>query len=273
MKWSQKRILLCICAFVILFGVLLGKAFVGKERETRPATYATEEDLVVYVPPVSGDGATIKPQQKPTVTSASTIKDKRNTPQPHVTPSTIRKKENAGKKDKKQDTKEKKSVKKQSLDKVREKENAKLPGTSKVPVTNPPANLPQPTAREEKECVSLEIQCVNIMDKKELWRDGLEEILPSNGIFYQGQLENKKEDTVYDLMKRVCKENNIALDAEYTPLYGTYYIKGIGNLYEFDCGNESGWKYTVNGVLPGVGCSSYTVKTGDKIVFYYDYQY
>ena len=33
-------------------------------------------------------------------------------------------------------------------------------------------------------------------------------------------------------------------------MYNSYYVEGIGNLYEFDCGSESGWMYKVNGWFP-----------------------
>ncbi len=49
--------------------------------------------------------------------------------------------------------------------------------------------------------------------------------------------------------------------------YNSVYIEGIGNLYEFDCGPQSGWMYSVNGVYPGLGCSDYKLSEGDKIVF------
>ena len=54
-----------------------------------------------------------------------------------------------------------------------------------------------------------------------------------------------------------------------TPIYQSAYIEGIGNLYEFDCGPQSGWMFSVNDVYPGLGCSSYTLSDGDVIVFSY----
>ena len=54
-----------------------------------------------------------------------------------------------------------------------------------------------------------------------------------------------------------------------TAVYNSAYIEGIGNLYEFDCGERSGWKYSVNGEVPRVGCSGVKVKPSDKIVFFY----
>jgi len=52
-------------------------------------------------------------------------------------------------------------------------------------------------------------------------------------------------------------------------MYNSYYIEGIGNLYEFDCGPESGWMYKVNGWFPNFGCSSYPLSDGDNIVWCY----
>jgi len=52
-------------------------------------------------------------------------------------------------------------------------------------------------------------------------------------------------------------------------LYGSVYIEGIGNLYEFDCGELSGWMYSVNGEFPMYGMSQYEVKDGDVIEVVY----
>lgn len=61
----------------------------------------------------------------------------------------------------------------------------------------------------------------------------------------------------------------ISLEYAWTPAYNSYYVEGINNLYEFDCGPESGWVYLVNGAAPGYGCSSYQVSDGDQISFLY----
>ena len=46
-------------------------------------------------------------------------------------------------------------------------------------------------------------------------------------------------------------------------------IEGIGNLYEFDCGELSGWMYTVNGQAPNYGCSQYQLEDGDVVEWIY----
>ena len=79
----------------------------------------------------------------------------------------------------------------------------------------------------------------------------------------------KKGSTVYDVLNRVCRNKGIHVEASYTPTYGSYYVKGINYLYEFDGGKLSGWMYKVNGSFPNYGSSEYTLKDGDKIVWVY----
>ncbi len=47
------------------------------------------------------------------------------------------------------------------------------------------------------------------------------------------------------------------------------YVAGIGGLAEFDYGGESGWKYSVNGSMPGYSSSSYTLHDGDVVRWVY----
>ena len=67
-------------------------------------------------------------------------------------------------------------------------------------------------------------------------------------------------DTVFDVLQRVCRAQGIHMESNWTPAYNSAHIEGIGNLYEFDCGNLSGWMYSVNGVWPDYGCSSCTLQ-------------
>ena len=55
------------------------------------------------------------------------------------------------------------------------------------------------------------------------------------------------------------------MEASWTPIYNSAYIEGIHNLYEFDCGNLSGWMYRVNGWYPNYGCSRYQLENGDVV--------
>ena len=74
---------------------------------------------------------------------------------------------------------------------------------------------------------------------------------------------------MFDVLRRCLREQNVHFEYVDAKAYGSTYIEGIGNLYEFDCGEQSGWLYFVNGISPGLGCSGYTVANGDEIVFAY----
>jgi hypothetical protein len=85
---------------------------------------------------------------------------------------------------------------------------------------------------------------------------------PTTVTFYEGE-------SVFNVLQRTCKENKIHMEFENTPLYNSAYIEGIGNLYEFDCGDQSGWMYAVNGWFPNYGCSRYALENGDVIQWVY----
>lgn len=95
-------------------------------------------------------------------------------------------------------------------------------------------------------------------------------LVPSDGVilapvtvtFYEGE-------SVFDVLQRVCKENNIHLESSWTPMYNSAYIEGIHNLYEFDCGELSGWMYRVDGWYPNYGCSRYQLADGEVVEWRY----
>ncbi len=311
MNWKNKWVVICsgflICLMAILFYRGSGSRSLPQSDVPR---YGTEEELVVPVTisavsaeevsggAVSGGADSATPRipsdsdEKNTKENNTTLKntakkntdEKDNTTVDDTTVSYADEKNTDGKSstsDEKSSTSDKKSSSKKknsSKSKSGEKKGAtKEPQITEKPSSSPAevtaAATPSPTPAAESRQVTFQIQCKEILNKKELWKSGIEEIIPENGVFYTGSCSYSEGDTVYDLLKRICTENQIALDSQYTPIYGTYYIRGIGNLYEFDCGDESGWKYSVNGVLPSVGCSGYSLKNGDDVIFYYDYKY
>lgn len=97
-----------------------------------------------------------------------------------------------------------------------------------------------------------------------------EEFIPEDGwILKETEVAFQGGETVFDVLKKVCGENGIHMSSKYTPLYKSYYIEGINQLYEMDCGKNSGWMYSVNGKYPNYGCSEYKLKNGDKIEWRY----
>lgn len=121
---------------------------------------------------------------------------------------------------------------------------------------------------------TLEIECKSVFDNIEKLDKNKTEIIPEDGvIFPETKCGFNEGESVYDVIMRVCRENKIHLDASITPAFNTAYVKGINNLYEFDCGELSGWIYSVNGDIPNFGCSDYKLTDGDKIIFRYICEY
>lgn len=121
------------------------------------------------------------------------------------------------------------------------------------------------TQSEKKYC-TLSVECKNALGKS----SDKEEILPSDGIIFPLQkVELEDGDSVFDILLREMKNHKIHLEFVNTPIFNSTYIEGIGNLYEFDCGDLSGWLYSVNGIFPDYGCSLYMPEDGDEIRWIY----
>lgn len=116
---------------------------------------------------------------------------------------------------------------------------------------------------------SFTIDCKNAIASTKL-SSSMRDILPSDGIIYKSQnLELTSGETVFDVLLRITRQSGIPMEFSSTPAFGSKYIEGINSLREFDCGETSGWKYSVNGEVPNYGCDKYTVNPGDDIIFYY----
>ena len=130
----------------------------------------------------------------------------------------------------------------------------------------------------KKSFCTLTISCRTLLNNTDSLTDAKKGFVPANGVI----LENTKviieeNDTVFDIIKRACKENvcsdsckyctagAIQFEYTYTPAFGNYYIEGIHQLYEKDAGALSGWMYSVNGVFPNKGISTYEVSENDSI--------
>ena len=114
------------------------------------------------------------------------------------------------------------------------------------------------------------ISCANALNHPGDLDEEIMEILPADGwLLKPEQFEFTEGESVYDLMVRVCRERKIHFDTTFTPIYNSAYVKGIGNLYEFDCGENSGWMYRVNDWFPNYGVSRYVLKNGDTVSFLY----
>ena len=125
---------------------------------------------------------------------------------------------------------------------------------------------------KDNEC-TLEIRCDTILNNMDKLTAGKEEFVPESGcILTTSTFEIEEGETVFDILKKACDSSEIPVEYSWTPLYGSYYVEGINNLYELDCGEESGWTYKVDGWFPNYGSSSYKLKGGETIVWCYTCQ-
>lgn len=137
------------------------------------------------------------------------------------------------------------------------------------PTAEPTTEATEAPITEPALTVSLSIRCDTILDNWNNLDPAKAGYVPSSGVILTTTVEITEGETVFDVLKRVCPANGIQLEYSWTPMYNSYYVEGINNLYEFDCGPESGWMYKVNGWFPNYGCSGYTLSGGENIVWCY----
>lgn len=295
---NKKIILFCVVSLVAVCVMLAGRGAVPEEGgRTDPVAQGTAEPVPAV--PVTG-GAVIMSASAAAVSEAgespapeaekgngidekregkaadqTNAEDEKNTSgDPVRPPGTKETKGNTHSSETKQKTQVNKSAKAVSgkpsggkqKKSVTERANSTEPAVpTMVPTTAPTA---APVEEADNECF-LEITCAGVLSHMDQLKEGIKKMIPADGRIFQGKTAFQEGDTVFDVLKKVCGEQNILLDYTFTPGFSTYYIKGISHLYEFDCGDESGWMYSVNGKNPDYGCSQYKLAKGDQVVFYY----
>ena len=117
---------------------------------------------------------------------------------------------------------------------------------------------------------TLEIRCDTLLKNLDKLSAGKAELVPEDGtLLAKTTVTFEPGATVFEVLSNQLREEKIHFEYVDAKAYGSAYIEGIGNLYEYDCGEQSGWLYFVNGISPGLGCSGYAVENGDEIVFAY----
>ncbi len=152
------------------------------------------------------------------------------------------------------------------------------PIPTEKPVPTPTAaEMPSPTPLEEPipaTVCSLTIRCDKALPILQNTNPEKLEFLPTDGVILSlSEATFSVGETVFDVLKRELQAHKIPFEFTENPMFKSAYIDGICNLYEFDCGDQSGWLYRVNGKAPSVGCSQYSLKAGDKIEFIYTTSY
>ena len=144
------------------------------------------------------------------------------------------------------------------------------PAETAMPSPSPAGTEAPAEAPEDEGFCTLSVSCATLLENPDALRTGTAELLPADGwILAATEVSFAPGESVFDVLLRACRAAGVHLEYSSTPLYQSAYIEGIGNLYEFDAGELSGWTYRVNGVFPGYGCSRYVLEDGDTVEFLY----
>lgn len=140
----------------------------------------------------------------------------------------------------------------------------------------------EPETAESAPVCFVTIDCRNIKNNLSSLKKGKKAFVPQSGyILKDARVPFEEGESAFDALKRACKENvctdnceyckkgGIQLEFSFTPAYKSYYVEGIHQLYEKDCGSFSGWMFSVNGKFSDASSSEYLLKAGDKITFAY----
>lgn len=116
---------------------------------------------------------------------------------------------------------------------------------------------------------TIEIRCDNATARKDsITNPGIRDAIPDDGTILEVTTYTAVEGfTVYDVLAAVT-----AMHDPVIPIVANSdksYVLSINNLSEKNVGPQSGWTYRVNGVLPMMAASQYTVKDGDVIKWIY----
>ena len=136
--------------------------------------------------------------------------------------------------------------------------------------------LPPPVEPEENKVVNtvatctLSVKCTTILDNLDKFDESKRQVLPPDGVIFPAtKVTFNQGESVFNVLQREMKQAGIHLEFTSVPVYNSNYIEGIGNIYELDCGELSGWVYKVNGQVPNYGCSRYQLQDGDVVEFVY----
>ena len=140
----------------------------------------------------------------------------------------------------------------------------------------------EPETAESAPVCFVTIDCRNIKNNLSSLKKEKKAFVPQSGyILKDARVPFEEGESAFDALKRACKENvctdnceycqkgGIQLEFSFTPAYKSYYVEGLHQLYEKDCGSFSGWMFSVNGKFSDVSSSEYLLKAGDKVTFAY----
>lgn len=123
---------------------------------------------------------------------------------------------------------------------------------------------------EDSETVFVSINCEKALESDSLSEE-MRELIGNGEILGKKEYVLRSGDTVFDMLVRVCRFEKIHMEyqgADANAL-GSVYVQGISNLYEYDCGELSGWIFLVNGKQTDASSAKIKLSDGDKVEWIY----
>lgn len=129
-------------------------------------------------------------------------------------------------------------------------------------------------AEKKEKCIGtcdFLIECSVLLEEENLAKlsEEQQKLIPENGVFLDVKMDLMEGDSPFSLLQRAVREHKLHMEFAQTPGYGSTYVEGIGNIYEFDCGQTSGWIFAVNGVCQNIAADKAILSDGDAVTWSY----
>lgn len=272
LKKHKYKIIAAVCALAVLTGAFLAGESLGNNAPAVAKSSTSDTAIVTERTTVSqGKNESTSPTENSTK-ATDKGKSKQSTTAP-TSATQVNSEQSAVSNQTSKSSSSSSSASSKSSSQITQSSSTKQDKYKTDPV---PEGKPQPVEPQEQEITdntlkcTFSISCAAVLDNMDKLDKSKREIIPDDGWILEPVTVTFNEgESVFDVLKQVCKDNKIQLEFSFTPIYNSSYIEGINNLYEFDCGSLSGWMYEVNDWFPNYGCSRYEVKNGDVIEWQY----
>lgn len=271
-KHKTKIIILAVMVFVLLIAFFAGDAMPDKNN-TEAGTKAVGQTLKKEDTAVGGEAETHSKDSELNEDTSESTEEETSLSEEKA------QKKDIEAKDAETETAEEYQTKEEAkMAKTGAAQNAQTEGTAKAETETAQNAQTEGTAQKVQTeetpngqfTCTLSVDCSAVLFSMDNLKKEKRALIPEDGIIFPKQeVVFYEGESVFNVLVREMKKNKIHLEFVNTPGIGGSYIEGIANLYEFDCGELSGWKYRVNGTYPGYSCSAYKLKKGDIVEWVY----
>ena len=120
------------------------------------------------------------------------------------------------------------------------------------------STIPPEMKNEGEFACIVSINCKTILNNLDKLSGGKREFVPDDGVILKSfEVKFDEGATSFEVLQKACQLNNIQF--EFSKSAGdSVYVEGINQIYEFDCGELSGWQYFVNNEFQSQGAGQST---------------